>query len=414
MDSKQFNKDKVTSWEYIPDTDTLLKYLDRIDFKELSKCCKRYRKQFEPKVLESLSISHLSFDKWDIPKELTWASYEKILECIETDLGIKLKFVKKFTFDCNINCPFGEKLVELLPNIKSLRLIETCQGECRWERSVITILKGMKHLEHAELEDFWESLSHCYTNEQIFPKSLKSLKVYSIWANTFHDNNVMIYDTIDSRFTNLHSISIACNKVLQNLACGMPNLKEVEILEMDHMDQSKFVEFLKANPQLEKLNTNLKHYSEEILKTILSFKHLKQWINSSSKPDEAEVNSLISNYSIKYLKFKGCKISTSLVQKIISACKSLETLEFVNYPYFNGLDWLKLEQRVNFLKITDYPFPHTTIKGIDSSRLFNQIHIKLHYSLEDFINKYNNDKLNNYSFIPPIIKHGTAKLINKN
>ncbi|KXN67111.1 hypothetical protein CONCODRAFT_10880, partial [Conidiobolus coronatus NRRL 28638] len=56
MDINQVDKDKAVSWRYLPDTATLLQYLNRIDLIELSKCCKRYRSQLETQVLEKLDI----------------------------------------------------------------------------------------------------------------------------------------------------------------------------------------------------------------------------------------------------------------------------------------------------------------------------------------------------------------------
>jgi hypothetical protein len=56
MDNKKSKNNKYISWKRLPNTDTLLVYLDRKDLEELGKCCKRYRKQLEHRVLEKPAV----------------------------------------------------------------------------------------------------------------------------------------------------------------------------------------------------------------------------------------------------------------------------------------------------------------------------------------------------------------------
>ncbi|KXN67109.1 hypothetical protein CONCODRAFT_10878 [Conidiobolus coronatus NRRL 28638] len=122
MDTKQKNEIQAASWEYIPNTDTLLEYLERDDLIELSKCCKRYRNKLECRVLEKLELSIWS-------RKLDYKYYledsekcEKVPELLKSDLGEKTKFVKELTLICNMSSAFSEKLIKLLPNIKSLTI----------------------------------------------------------------------------------------------------------------------------------------------------------------------------------------------------------------------------------------------------------------------------------------------------
>jgi hypothetical protein len=81
----------------------------------------------------------------------------------------------------------------------------------------------------------------------------------------------------------------------------MPNLREVEINDNTDLDISKLVAFLKANPQLRKLKTRLDRCDQEIFITVLSSKHLEHWDIYHWNWSKIELNSLPSNYSIKYL-----------------------------------------------------------------------------------------------------------------
>ncbi|KXN69921.1 hypothetical protein CONCODRAFT_7622 [Conidiobolus coronatus NRRL 28638] len=414
MRTEQPNQSQEISWKYLPDTTTLVQYLDRICLIELSKCCKYYRYQLERQVLEKLSLSTWIGKNMDTYIELTESNnYKKVLNLMKNDLGSKLKLVKKITLDCEIDHPFAKKFVELLPNIKTLRFYENHEGCCEnTELGLITILNGMKHLQHAEFRYYWEPLDHIYANKQIFPKSLKSLKIFRYGHFSNYDDSLKIYDRLDSNYTDLYSLSIVSNRMIRNLASEMPKLQEVEINDVLDLDTSKLVEFLKANPQLKKLNTCFKQINEEILNTILSSKCLEYWNINSTYWKEKKINSLSSNFSIKHLGVDK-SLSTDLAIQFIQACKGLESLELKHYNGLKGFNWSNFEQRINILRLSYSYFTPSDIKEIESSKLFKQIHFELHTPIEKFIDEYNIDKLKNYRFIPSISKYCTLKLINK-
>jgi hypothetical protein len=416
MNIKQYKMDQAVNWEHLPDIDTLFQYLERKDLIELSKSCKRYRNQLERRVLENLGLDNWRRKNMGICVELEKSkNYKKILKHMKTDLGSKIRYTRKFTLSYEINYPFAKKFVKLFPNIKSLRLTEKEYNNGYFsERSLITILKGMKCLENVELIDFWMNISEYKSKTQIFPKSLKSLIIKNELNITCYDGSLMIYDTIDAEYKNLYSLSVASDKILQNLSTGMQNLKEVDIKDADCLDQSKLNEFLKANTQLKKININFEHYNEEIIQTILYAKYLEYLRIDAGYLEEIQINTLPTNYSIKHL-FISSNLPGPFFQ-IINACKNLETLEFeyLHYVYFNNLDLSKLVRKINILKLYYGHFSFDTIKEADNLKLFNSVHIKHYNSIENYVEKYDIDKLNNYSFIPPIIKHGIAKLINKN
>jgi hypothetical protein len=413
MNIKQYNKDQTVNWEYLPDITTLLRYFERKELIELSKSCKRHRNQLEKRVFENLSLDAWCYDNWDIYYELKISrNYKKILKYMKTDLGRKIKFARKFTLGTKINYPFAKKFVKLFPNILTLELYENCQSSYFSERSLITVLKGMEHLEHVILNEFWVSIDEYRSKAQIFPKSLKSFKIYTEWDITCYDDKLMIYDTIDSSYKNLISLTIGSNRMLQNLSSGMPNLKELEIGENFCWNNTKLVEFLKANPQLKKLNIYLNCYNQEIINIILSYKYLERWHIIYDDLNEIEINNFPSNCIIKYLKIDSCQIPASLLMKIVKACKNVKTLEIMNHRHLKTLDWSKFKRRINILKLSYTSLSPNDIKEIDISRIFNQVHFKQH-TFEKPIEEYDIGKLMNYKLISSRSKYCTLKLINK-
>ncbi|KXN66742.1 hypothetical protein CONCODRAFT_11352 [Conidiobolus coronatus NRRL 28638] len=162
--------------------------------------------------------------------------------------------------------------------------------------------------------------------------------------------------------------------MLQNLSFGMPNLQEVEIRAVDTLDQSKILEFLKANPQLKKLNTEYIEHNEEILKTILSYQLLEHLSINDTDWEGIEVNDLPPNYSIKYLQISD-RMSTPLNLQLINACKSIKTLELETNQEFKDLDLSKLERRINNPKLIFNHYTTNIIKEIDVLSLFGSVHI---------------------------------------
>ncbi|KXN66743.1 hypothetical protein CONCODRAFT_11353 [Conidiobolus coronatus NRRL 28638] len=418
---KQLNKDQYASWKHLPDTNTLLEYLGRRDFIELSKCCKRYRNQLERRVLEKLHLGRWRDDNMEIYDELKDSkNSNKILEFLKTDLGRKLKFVNKFDLDIKVDCSFAEIFVKYLPNIKTLIWNDFSEWDNEYEKNLITILNSVEHLKHVELCYGGTNPGNYSTKKQIFPKSLKSLNIYfyeDYYPYYFRDfgyyDYVCTYETLDNSYTNLHSLKIVSNRMLQNLSYGMPNLQEVKIQDVSKLDESKLVSFLKANPQIRKLETKYIKISVEILKTIISLKFLEYWY-CHAWGWENIFNSIPSNYSIKHLKINN-PIPAPQILQLINSCKGLIILELEHYYKLRELNLAKLDIRVNKLKLPDNYFTSSIIKEFDSSRLFDQIHFYKDAPVEKLADKYNYIiyKLKNYKFIPLISGSWTLKLINK-
>ncbi|KXN67121.1 hypothetical protein CONCODRAFT_10891 [Conidiobolus coronatus NRRL 28638] len=200
--------------------------------------------------------------------------------------------------------------------------------------------------------------------------------------------------------------------MFQNLSSGMPNLKEVKIKEGFTMDQSKLVAFLIANRQIKKLCTDQLRYNDEILNTVLSSKHLEYWDIYDWNWRDVEVNTLQSNYSIKYLIIDSA-MPAPLTLQLINACKILETLELEINQETKDLDWSKLKQKINNLNLTYSRYTTNIIREINALRIFNSIHIQPNIYTRDHVNKYINFKLNNYMLVPSLSKACTLKLINK-
>jgi hypothetical protein len=421
MDNKQPKNDKDDSWKYLPDTDTLLEYLDKKDLIELSKCRKSYRNKLEQQVLENLNLDTWKSNNEDIYEELTKScELENVLEFLKNDLGSKLIFVKKFALNCSINDSFEKIFVRLLPNIKSLFFYgcehctcSCCDLDCILGEYLKNSLKNMKYLEHVYYDAIDGYLDKYSPQIQIFPKSIKSIKIGYTNKGFYSDEDIFIYDTIDTSYVNLYSLTIITNRMLQSLSSGMPNLKEVEIKFIDNLDISKLATFLKANPQLKKLNIQYFAYSEEAFKTVLSYQYLERLGINNRSCQEIEAKSLPPNYSIKYLQI-NCSTPTSLNLKLINACKNLKTLELDIAKDFNCLDWSKLKQRINKLKLiyTGYTISDI-IKEIDTSIPFDNIVIELSSYTREDISKIIDFKLNNYKLINSTSESCTLKLINK-
>lgn len=409
MDINKYSNDNSDSWEYLPDTNTLLKYLERKDLIELSKCCRSYRNQLERPVLEELSLITWRNNNWKNYYELTksW-EYEKAVEILLTSLGSKLKLTKKLILDCHISHLFKDIFVKLMPNIKTLILYGSEEFNCCLGQGLIANLKGMKRLEHVNIRYIWDTASNVNIIDQIFPKSLKTLKITYGCDFSYNEDKFTIYDTIDSSYINLYSLSIVSNRMLQNLSSKMPNLQEIEIKDISNLDSTKLVNFLKSNPQLRKITTKHINYSIEILKTLLFSSHLEYWDFLGGNWKELEFKNILSNYSIKYLKINS-SMHASLALQLINACKGLETLDLTYYHSLNTLDWLKFGRNINILKISCTSLDFYNITEIDNSKLFNQVIIYARTSIKN----YNINKLNNYKFTSSISNYFTLKLINK-
>jgi hypothetical protein len=230
MNIKQSGKDKAASWEFLPEFDILLSYLDRKYWVELSKCYKRYRNQLERQVFEKLELGYWYYNIWRIYEILPeTCKSKKISKLLESDLGCKLKLVKSVSLCSDMSQEFAAIFVKLLPNVKSLILYENCDNGCNWEQGIIATLSCMKHLEYVELGYIYEPREDYSIRKQIFPKSLKSLNIYFSKYIDYDNESIGIYDTIDFSYLNLYSLTIVSDRILQNLSFGMPNLREVAI-----------------------------------------------------------------------------------------------------------------------------------------------------------------------------------------
>ncbi|KXN69919.1 hypothetical protein CONCODRAFT_7618 [Conidiobolus coronatus NRRL 28638] len=259
MHITQQNESKIVNWEILPESVTLLKYLNRADLIELSGCCKRYRNQFERIVLGNLNDSGYDIKRLDNYLFLGKNNnVDNFIFMLEDDLGNKVKYVKEFNFWGSLSRELARNIITLLPDINKLRFFYWCENES--ELGLITLLNGLKHLKHVEFDIIDEDLPDIESNEQIFPKTLCSLKV-----NIANDAPyfVPVFNTIDSSYTNLSLLSIVSNKMLTNLTHRIHNLREVEVINHWDLDDTKLLEFIKNNPQLTMLEINFKQINVE-------------------------------------------------------------------------------------------------------------------------------------------------------
>jgi hypothetical protein len=366
--SNQLDKN---NWKYLPESNTLCQYLNRNDIIEVSKLCKNYRKQLLVKILTKLNLVefssnlsikelHNSFDRA--------MSLDGLLSQLKSDLDCKLLTARKVVLDDYFNCQFSKKLIYLIPNIT--RLVYYPAHYSGTLLSLSTILNGLKHLRYVEFNIILNDTLNFNTTARIFPLSLTSIKI-NPEANVL--SFLPIFDTIDFNYTNLVALSITSNIMLTNFYTTMPNLKEVDIVNSWNLDNSKFIEFFKKNPQITKLATRFDLTNSEVYNTVLSSKHLRFWsierneyfFTSSSFP---------SNCSITHLKLNS-SVGGNIALQLFNACLNLKVVEFVKWKfvYNNDIEWSKLERGINTLRFIKCHFCSTSyMQALEDLHFFYQ------------------------------------------
>jgi hypothetical protein len=369
MGITQPNESKITNWEILPESVTLLQYLNRADLIELSCCCKRYRNQFERIVLRNLNDSGYDVKRLDnyliLGKE---HSFDNFIFMLERDLGNKVKYVKEFNFWGSLSRELARNIATLLPNINRIRFFYWCENES--ELGLITLLDSLKNLKHIEFDIIDEDLPDIESSEQIFPNTLCSIKV-----NIANDAPyfVPIFNTIDSSYANLTSLSIVSNKMLTNLAHCIQSLSEVEVINHWDLDDSVLLEFIKQNPQLAKLEINFNKISGKILESILSSKCLSYFsIIKNRYYFNEEFNYFPINYSIKKLRLRGI-ISAELALKIINSCKNLKNLELINCNFLRDkFEWDNINQKISNIHFINCYCNGELIQTLDKLQIFDK------------------------------------------
>jgi hypothetical protein len=202
--------------------------------------------------------------------------------------------------------------------------------------------------------------------------------------------------------------------MLQNLTSEISNLHEVDIVIFEDFNEWNFAKFLNSNPQVRKMSIRFERYNENVVKFVLSSEYLEYLYIYFGDSERTHANNLPSNYSIKYLRiFYG--VPTPLTLQFINTCKNLEILDLKSYNSLQHLDWLKLNQRINILKLSNDFFTLSALgalEDINDLRLFKIIHFVPSAYTKDYVNKDIISKLSNYKLITIISKSCKLKLIN--
>jgi hypothetical protein len=83
-------------------------------------------------------------------------------------------------------------------------------------RSVlISILKGLNHLEHVYFMNGYETFENYNTSNQLFPMSIKSLFISDYYVIYESNDYIHIYETIGASYRSLNSLTIISNRMLQ-------------------------------------------------------------------------------------------------------------------------------------------------------------------------------------------------------
>jgi hypothetical protein len=380
MEANRPDKSKIASWEYLPDKYTLLQYLTRNDIIKLGKCCKRYREQFERQIYNSLSLTSWLYSNKKIKEEMMHSGvYDKLLRILEEDMGNKLKLVEKFIFINIFRLDLASKILNLLPNVNFIEFSHSYTN--RFEDESISFIYDRQNLEHIKFIEYHKNHNTLLNNGVVLPKSLKSLRVQ------FHPLSIYAlphFNSIDSSYTNLRVLDIPTSEMLENLTSTMPNLKEVGMLQLWGVYQSSVLNFIKINPQLEKLRLYRVTF-EKLVQTVLSLKHLTHLAIFKESYDIDDNIEYPANYSIKKLSFDSEYFGAKAI-KIINSCKNLEILDTHkwNTYEFRHTKWSELKQNIKTLyfsydsvDFTNNGTYSSIFKTLDELQLFDQVIMSL-------------------------------------
>ncbi|KXN69917.1 hypothetical protein CONCODRAFT_7616 [Conidiobolus coronatus NRRL 28638] len=401
VDESHSNDSQVVNWEYLPNTFKLCQYLNIRDLKELSITCKRYRNQFESKILEKLRL-----DRWALffadRKRFIKLNGEKALDhltnLLKVDLESKYHLVKEITFCNAFHSQYAKKIANLFPHVVKLKFSTDFKDEYYF--GLLAILNGMKNLKHLEFFIYEYSTSCFNISDQPFSKSLKSLVVE---VEEVHSKCLSIFDTIDSSYTSLITLSITSNKMLSNLSTNMQNLKDIRICSNSELDEDLLLKFVKLNPQLTRLDARFIKYSKEIFTTILSLKHLSCFYIDFCLYEGHEISKDFPlNYSIKKLKFDR-DTHQSIISLLIKNCKNLDSIEFYNYDFEKKhiSIWDGLNRRINTLKFNYCYFDKYAIyiQKLGALNLFSRATIISYDNVVNIVEYLNLDTLDSYRLI---------------
>ncbi|KXN69916.1 hypothetical protein CONCODRAFT_7615, partial [Conidiobolus coronatus NRRL 28638] len=263
---KKSNDLRTTNWEYLPDSRTLLQYLNRSDIIELIQG--KIVFQIESTILPSISPLVVAF---------------------------------------------AEKFCKLFPNIEKLKYNIWVNKEIAL--GLQTLINGLEYLDYIKIWLFENEDSQSCINTLILPKPLKFIKA-RVFEN--EDSSFSIFDCINANYSNLVSLSITSKKVLENLTITMPNLLELIVLNNHELETLKLVNFIKQNPQLRKFKTYLNNSDSFLLETILSSKSLRYWSIDKYDIKCFKAYNFSTNNSIKTLKL-GRHIGDKNVIELIYA-----------------------------------------------------------------------------------------------
>ncbi|KXN64923.1 hypothetical protein CONCODRAFT_13683 [Conidiobolus coronatus NRRL 28638] len=188
--------------------------------------------------------------------------------------------------------------------------------------------------------------------------------------------------------------------MLTNFYTTMPNLKEVDIVNSWNLDNSKFIEFFKKNPQIAKLKTKFDLTNSEVYSTVLSSKYLRYWSIERNEYFFA-INSFPTNYSITHLKLStsvGCNIALQL----FNACRNLKVVEFIKWDlvYDSDIEWDKLERGIDTLRFVKcHLFNIAYIQALEDLQFFYQANFSLTGYTDHIDIGLNNIKFKNYRLI---------------
>jgi hypothetical protein len=410
-----YSRSNVVNWGYLPDIATLTQYLNICDLRELSKTCKRHRNHLERKALEKLNLDRWKLDFTDRENFIDLSTEKQLdflLELLESDLKRKYHLVKEITFKYTFHDQYAKKIARLFPHISKLRFSTNFYSGS--ELGLLTVLTGMKHLEYIEfLIDSYNPLKFNNT-DKVFPGSLKSL---IIDVDDVNSDFLSIFNTIDSSYSNLTTLSVISNKALENLPINMPNLKDVRLCNNRNLDSKLILEFIKKNPQLDRLEARFITYSTELFDAILSSKYLSYFYIDYCLYEEFEISKRFTvNYSIKKLKFDR-DTHHSIISLLIRNCQSLKYVEFCNYDFEEKhiSIWNGINRTINTLKFSYCYFDRcvTYIQMLSDLNFFNRATFLSYYSAENTVEELNLDNIDNYKLITNTSEVSSSCIIKK-
>ncbi|KXN65140.1 hypothetical protein CONCODRAFT_13376 [Conidiobolus coronatus NRRL 28638] len=328
-------KSQGKAWVYLPDINTLSLYLEHNDLIQLSSICKNYRFQLKPLALRKLIVDDIRYilPDFDFGLPENHHVFKIMINQLKTDLHGSYSFVKEVVFEEGFSNEFAKEFFKLFPKISKISIFRIC-GEYSL-KNIIKILYNHSYLRHAALECY--STNYKPRDADLIWRFFHKLKTIRLEVASEVVDNELPLGVIDSSFSNLQSLSVVNNRMLNNISNGLSSLVHAELNPEYDFENEILIKFIYNSHKLKKLSISTKQMNQSVINSILRSKGIKHLsIQPCSGFSSIELNNLYKNKSIKRLTIESSNYEFNPI-KILEACQSIETLELVDFS--DSLFW---------------------------------------------------------------------------